>query len=39
MPGIMATADTPPPMSEAGPSIDLDRLRAVRNRLADALND
>ena len=40
MPGVMAaTAEAPQHLSEAGPSIDLDRLRAVRNRLADALND
>jgi hypothetical protein len=28
----------PPQPAEARPSVDLDRLRAVRNRLADALN-
>jgi DNA-binding transcriptional MerR regulator len=39
MPGVMAMAEAPQQLSEAGPSVDLDRLRALRNRLADALND
>ena len=37
MPGV--AEPRPAPMMAAAPSVDVERLRALRNRLADALND